>query len=225
MLSTSRASMTALSRTLQNSASFLRSPGGIGRSVRQSRMSGWMPIAHRMLGRLGLQFAGARNERQKREMDVDGVPARQVVAELADGLEVRQTLDVADRAADFAQHEIKTIVAVADEILDRIGDVGNDLDGGAEVIAAPLLEQYVLVDAAGGDVVHPGRRPAGEALVMAEIEVGLGAVVGDENLAVLIGRHGARIDVEIRVELAQPHLVAARLQERAECRRSQALAK
>ena len=70
-----------------------------------------------------------------------------------------------------------------------------------------------------------GRRPAGEALVMAEIEIGLGAVVGDENLAVLVRRHRARIDVEIGVELAQPHLVAARLQQRAERCRSQTLAK
>ena len=62
---------------------------------------------------------------------------------------------------------------------------------------------------------------AGEALVMAEVEVGLGAVVGDEHLAVLVGRHRARIDVEIGVELAQPHRIAARLQQRAERRRSQ----
>ena len=45
---------------------------------------------------------------------------------------------------------------------------------------------------------------AGEALVMAEIEIGLGAVVGDEHLAVLIRAHRARIDVEIGVELAEP---------------------
>ena len=62
-------------------------------------------------------------------------------------------------------------------------------------------------------------RAAGEALVMAEVEVGLGAVVGDEDLAVLVGRHRARIDVEIGVELAQADLVAARLQQRAERRR------
>ena len=66
--------------------------------------------------------------------------------------------------------------------------------------------------------------PAGEALVMAEVEVGLGAVVGDEHLAVLVGRHRAGIDVEIGVELAQPHLVAARLQQRAERRRCETLA-
>jgi len=43
--------------------------------------------------------------------------------------------------------------------------------------------------------------PAGEALVVAEVEVGLGAVVGDEDLAVLVGRHGAGIDVQVGVEL------------------------
>ena len=69
-----------------------------------------------------------------------------------------------------------------------------------------------------------GRRAAGEALVVAEVEIGLGAVVGDEDLAVLVGRHGARIDVEIGVELAQADLVAARLQQRAERRGSETLA-
>ncbi len=40
-------------------------------------------------------------------------------------------------------------------------------------------------------------RAAGEALVVAEIEVGLRAVVGHEHLAVLVGRHRAGIDVEV----------------------------
>ena len=59
------------------------------------------------------------------------------------------------------------------------------------------------------------RRHAGEALVVAEVEVGLGAVVGDEHLAVLIGAHGPRIDVEIGIELLEPNRIAARLKERA----------
>ncbi len=40
----SRASITAVSRTLQKSPSLRRSSRGISRSVRQSRMSGWMPM-------------------------------------------------------------------------------------------------------------------------------------------------------------------------------------
>ena len=84
--------------------------------------------------------------------------ARQVVAELADRLEERQALDVADRAADLAEDEIVALVALADEFLDRVGDVRDHLDGGAEIVAAPLLGEDFLVDAAGGDVVLAGRR-------------------------------------------------------------------
>src|SRR5476651_68990 len=106
-----------------------------------------------MLRGLGLQFACAWNERQQRQMNVDRVVARQIVAQLPDRLEERQALDVADSAADLAQHEVEAVIAVADEILDGVGDVRDDLDGGAEIVAAPLLGEDVLVDAAGGDVV------------------------------------------------------------------------
>ena len=110
-------------------------------------------LLDRMLGRLGLQLAGGRDVGQQRQVDVDDVAARQVVAELADRLEERQALDVADRAADLDQHEIEALVAVEDEVLDRVGDVRDDLHGRAEIIAAPLLGDQLLVDAAGGDVV------------------------------------------------------------------------
>ncbi|GGB77179.1 hypothetical protein GCM10007417_16300 [Glycocaulis alkaliphilus] len=49
---------------------------------------------------------------------------------------------------------------------------------------------------------------------MAKVEIGLGPVFGDIDLAVLIGRHRARIDIEIGIELAQPDAVSACLQER-----------
>ena len=110
-------------------------------------------FAHRVLGRLGLQFAGRGDPRHQGQVDIDRVAARQVVAELADRLEERQPLDVADRAADLAEHEVVVLVAVEDELLDGVGDVGDHLHRGAEIVAAPLLGDDVLVDAAGGDVV------------------------------------------------------------------------
>jgi hypothetical protein len=64
-------------------------------------------------------------------VDVDGIPPRQLVAELADRLEERQALDVADGAADLRQHEIEAVVANEDEVLDGVGDVRIDLDAGA----------------------------------------------------------------------------------------------
>ena len=151
-------------------------------------------------------------------MDEDDMAARQIVAELADRLEERQALDIADRPANFHQHEVDAVVALEDEVLDRVGDVRNHLHRRAEIVAAPLLGDQLLIDAPGGDVVLLVGAPPGEALVMAEVEVGLGAVVGDEHFAMLGRAHRARIDVEIGIELAQADGIAARLEKRAQSR-------
>ena len=90
-----------------------------------------------------------------------------------------------------------------DALLDLVGDVRHDLYGRAEVVAAALAADHRVVDAPGGDVRGARRVGVGEALVVAEVEVGLGAVLGHEHLAVLVGRHRARVDVDVRVELLQ----------------------
>src|SRR5438477_6464111 len=87
-----------------------------------------------------------------------------------------------------------------------------------------LLGDDALVDLAGGEVValgHPGRDVA---LVVAEIQVGLRAVVRDEHLAVLERAHRARVDVDVGVHLDQRDLEPARLQEGADRGRGHALA-
>src|SRR3546814_229963 len=66
---------------------------------------------------------------------------------------------------------------------------------------------------------------AREALIMAEVEVGLCPVVGHIDLAVLIGRHRARIDVQIGIELPDTDTIAARLQQSREASRHQTFAK
>ena len=60
---------------------------------------------------------------------------------------------------------------------------------------------------------------------MAQIEIGLRPVIGDVDLAVLERGHRPRIDVEIGVELAQTHAIAACLQKRPESGRRKTLPK
>ena len=48
---------------------------------------------------------------------------------------------------------------------------------------------------------------------MAQVEVGLGPVVGDEDLAVLERAHGAGVDVEVGIELLDDHLEAPALEQ------------
>src|SRR6266487_5678309 len=75
-------------------------------------------------------------------------------------------------------------------------------DWSSDVCSSDL--DHRRIDAAGGDVVAAPRGDADEALVVTEIEVGLGPVIGDIDLAMLRRAHRARVDVEIGVELAQP---------------------
>ena len=155
-------------------------------------------LAHRMLGRLGLQLAGRGEERHQRQVQIGDPVVAELEAELPDRLEERQALDVADRAADLAEQEVDAVEIAQDALLDHVGDVRHHLDGAAEIVAVPLPGQHLGVDPPRRDAVAAARRHAGVALVVAEIEIGLGAVVGDVDLAVLIGAHRARIDVEVR---------------------------
>ena len=63
-------------------------------------------VAHAVLRRLRLQLARRADERHERQVDVERVVAADVLAELTDGFEKRQALDVADRAADFDEHDV-----------------------------------------------------------------------------------------------------------------------
>ncbi len=210
--------MTADAGTLQNKAIFARSLSGMRlfgaaqQHVGRDAEAG--DFADGMLRRLGLEFAGRLDPGHQRRVDADRLVAAEVVTQLSERLDERQAFDVADRAADLANHEIDIIRVLEREFLDGVGDVRDDLHRRAQIIAAPLLRDDVAVDAPGGDVVRLARGHAGVALVMTEIEVGLGPIVGHEDLAVLIRRHRPRIDVQIGVELPDADLVATRLKQR-----------
>jgi len=83
------------------------------------------------------------------------------LAHLADGFEEGQGFDIADGAADFDDGHVTVRRDLAHGVLDLIGDVGDDLDGLAEVVAAALLGDDLLVDAAGGQVVVAGELGVG----------------------------------------------------------------
>src|SRR5690606_32187419 len=80
------------------------------------------------------------------------------------------------------------------------------------------------VDRSGGDVRGAPQVRAGEALVVPEVEIRLASVVGDEHLAVLERVHGARIDVDVRVEFLDHHVEPAGLEDASEGGGSDALA-
>ena len=167
---------------------------------------------HRVLGRLGLQFLGRADVRNQRDVQEEDVVAADVLAHLAGRFEERLGLDVADRAADFGDDDIRGLLRLggqAHPALDLVGDVRDDLDGVTEVFAAAFLGDHGGVHLAGGDVGGAVEALIEEALVVADVEVGFGAVVGHEDFAVLEGIHCARIHIEVGIELLHGHREAA----------------
>ena len=104
----------------------------------------------------------------------------------------------------------------ADAALYFVGYVRDGLHGAAEVLASPLLLDDTGVHPSGGEVREAVEVLVYEALVVAEVEVGLSPVRGDVYLAVLVGAHGARVHVYVGVQLLRRDLEAARLQEPAQ---------
>ena len=62
-------------------------------------------------------------------------------------------------------------------------------------------------------------------LVMAQIQIGFGPVIGHEHFTMFKRTHRAGIDVQIRIKLAQPHRKTARLQQGPQSGRCQTFAK
>ena len=99
-------------------------------------------FADRVLRGLRLQLTGRADEGNERDVDVTDVLPAHVVAQLPDGLEERQALDVADRAADLRDDHVGVLGQAQDPRLDLIGDMRDHLHGAAEVVAAPLLGDH-----------------------------------------------------------------------------------
>jgi len=115
----------------------------------------------------------------------------------------RQALDVADRPADLGDNHVGARFGGQSEhpVFNGVGNVGHRLNGAAKEVAAALFGYKVEIDLSGGEIGGPGQLDIDESFVMAQVQVGLAAVLGHKDLAVLIGGHGSRIDVEVRVQL------------------------
>src|SRR6202008_1056228 len=104
----------------------------------------------------------------------------------------------------------------ADARLDLVGDVRDHLYGRAEEVALPLLAEDGVPDRTRAVARATEEVLVDEALVVTDVEVGLRAVLGHEDLAVLERAHRPRVDVQVRVELLHLHLEPARLEQPAE---------
>ena len=114
-----------------------------------------------MLGRLGLLLAHRSHYRDQADVDEEDVLLPDPELELAQRLDERGALDVADGPAELDDARVGLLtLAIAgdvrhalDPLLYLVGDVRNHLHGLPEIIAPPFSTDHVVVDLPGGDVV------------------------------------------------------------------------
>ena len=178
-----------------------------------------------MLGGLGLRLARGLDVGEEGDVNKADVVLADFQSELAERLDEKQPLHVADGAANFGDEDIHVGIVRGDlvhPLLDFVGDMGNELDGLAEIFAFTFFLDYGIEHLAGGEIVHLREHTGGETLVVAEVEVGLRSVIEHIDLAVLVGRHGAGIDVEVGVEFLHQYLEPTGFEESADGGRSEA---
>ena len=180
---------------------------------------------HGVLGGLGLELVGGGNVRHQGNVHEHAVVRAEIAAHFAGGLKEGLGLDVANGTTDFGDDHIHVIGSLgAHTRLDFVGDVRDNLHALAEVFAGALLAQHFLIDLTGGDVGLLAQEDVEETLVVADVEIGFGTVFGHVDLTMLERVHGARVDVDVRIELLLQNMDTAAAQQTTERRCGQALA-
>jgi hypothetical protein len=85
---------------------------------------------------------------------------------LPNRLQKGKRFDITDRSTDLSDHDIVMTGQATDGLLDLVGDMGNDLNRGAQVVPTTLLLDDGLVDSPGGDVVVLREGLVNESLVV-----------------------------------------------------------
>ena len=170
---------------------------------------------HRVLGGLGLEFFGGAQIRDERQVDGHGVLFRQFPLQLAHRLHEGLRFHITNGSADFRQNDVVLSGTAQQEhpALDFVRNVGDNLHGFAQVGALALLGNDRVINLAGGYVVGLGSIDAQVALIMSEVQVGLGAILGHIAFAMLVGIQGPGVDVDVGVEFLDGHPQASCLQE------------
>ena len=148
-------------------------------------------------------------------MDHDRVMTPHFPLELTDRFQKRLALNISDSTADFNDRDLITvrIIRSIETGFDLIGDMRDDLHGASDVVTVPFSGKDSLIDLSGSDIGVAVEAFIDEPLIMPQVKVRLGAVIGNEYFSVLDWIHGSRIDVEIRIKLLHGDPVSPGLEE------------
>ncbi len=141
-----------------------------------------------MLGRFCFELFGGVKVRQQREVNYYGVVGTQIPLYLAYGFDKGKGLNIANATTDFGDNKIVLARFTQQENVAFyfVGNVGNNLNCFSEVFPFAFFCNNVVVNAACSDVISLAGAHVKKTFVVAKVEIGFGAVVGNVAFAVLV---------------------------------------
>ena len=151
-------------------------------------------------------------------MKENGIVVSYLMLELADGFQEWLALNITDGSSDFDNRDMCIFGSEIpiETAFDLIGDVWDNLHGSSAVITAALLLKNRPVNLTGCYVGIFIKTLVDEALIMSQIKIGFGSIVGDEHLTVLYWIHGTRVNINIRIEFLHGYFITACFQKTAQ---------
>jgi len=174
-------------------------------------------LAYAVLCWLGFELFTGGEEGQPGEVDIERVFGADIFAHLANCFEEGKAFDIANGATDLDKDDVGLAEAghLSDMAFDFVGDVRDHLNRAAKIVSPPFLGYDIVIDLAACHIAELVQILVDESLVVTQVQICFGAVFGYEYFAVLIGGHGARIDIEVGIELHCGYADAPGLEQKA----------
>ena len=181
---------------------------------------------YRMLSRLARMFLAAFKIGDKGHMNIQGISRSNFQSDLPYGFKERLAFNVSNCASDLTDEDVRIIVPYCgiDEFLDLIGDVGNDLNRLAQIFSPAFLIQDIPVYSARGEIGISVQIFVDESFIVTEIQIGFSTVFGNEHFAMLVRRHGSRVNIDVGIKFLRGDFKASGFQKTAKGSGSNALA-
>ncbi len=87
----------------------------------------------------------------------------------------------------------------------------NNLHRATQIIAPAFFADNRIVNLAGGKIGLTRQGGGGITLIVTEIKISFGTVIGDKHLTVLKRAHGAGVNIDVRIHLLHRDFQTPRL--------------
>ena len=143
-------------------------------------------------------------------MDVEDVFGTHFFPHLPDGLHEWLGFDVPHGTTDFGNYHFGVLAFASplNLVLNRIGNMRNNLDSPPEIVSPPFLAQNFRVDLTSSDVRILIQIVINKPFVVTKVKVCFGPIIGNKHFTVLVWTHRTGIHVNVWVEFLNGNLQA-----------------